>query len=216
MNTVNQQGRHAASTSSISAVGMRGNNREADKFVVRMPEGMRSNVDKAAGLLFTSMNTFVIQAVAEKLDRQSRQALLLDALADTAWRIGLTPDASALAIVSGQLDLAEKEKRQLYEMLFAIAETEGGEWNSSKPTLDGAYWMRGNGLERDTLVEIRAGAGNDLHVVSHQARVGELASTPLKQLGDGYEWLGPLRAPLSAYVKSEFRKLVDEFESRAN
>jgi len=56
------------------------NSRTADKFVVRLPDGIRAQVETAAAGEFTSMNTFVIQAIAEKLDRQQRQEVLLDAL----------------------------------------------------------------------------------------------------------------------------------------
>lgn len=57
-----------------------GNSRTADKFVVRMPDGVRSRVEAAADLDHTSMNTFVVQAIEEKLARAKRQELLLDAL----------------------------------------------------------------------------------------------------------------------------------------
>ncbi|GFM86128.1 hypothetical protein PSCICO_15270 [Pseudomonas cichorii] len=57
------------------------NSREADKFVIRYPDGMREEVHNASVDQYISMNTFVIQAIAEKLDRQKRQDLLLDALA---------------------------------------------------------------------------------------------------------------------------------------
>lgn len=50
--------------------------RTADKFVVRMPDGMRDQVCDAAGEQFTSMNSFVVQAIAEKLGRQNRQAVV--------------------------------------------------------------------------------------------------------------------------------------------
>lgn len=56
--------------------------RDADKFVIRLPYGMRSEVDVAAEDQFTSMNSFILQAIAEKLDRAARQDLLLDALAE--------------------------------------------------------------------------------------------------------------------------------------
>ena len=55
--------------------------RTADKFVVRLPDGMRDEVDVAAGQLDTSMNTIFIQALRQYLDGNKRQALLLDALA---------------------------------------------------------------------------------------------------------------------------------------
>ncbi|MEE5114186.1 Arc family DNA-binding protein [Pseudomonas alliivorans] len=56
--------------------------RDADKFVIRLPNGMRSEVEVAADDQFTSMNSFILQAIAEKLDREGRQDLLLDALAE--------------------------------------------------------------------------------------------------------------------------------------
>lgn len=55
--------------------------RTADKFVVRFPDGMRSLVVKASEADHMSMNTFVVQACKEKLDREHRQELLLKALA---------------------------------------------------------------------------------------------------------------------------------------
>ncbi|WJN61321.1 Arc family DNA-binding protein [Pseudomonas sp. SO81] len=54
--------------------------RTADKFVVRLPDGMRAMVEGKAIDLHTSMNTFVVQAISEKLARGIRQELLLDAL----------------------------------------------------------------------------------------------------------------------------------------
>lgn len=56
------------------------NSRTADKFTVRMPDGMRTRVETAAEADHTSMNTFMVQAVEEKLARAARQELLLDAL----------------------------------------------------------------------------------------------------------------------------------------
>lgn len=58
--------------------------RTADKFVIRMPDGMRNKVDLAAWNLYMSMNSFVIQAIAEKLDRDERQKVLLDILTAAA------------------------------------------------------------------------------------------------------------------------------------
>lgn len=55
--------------------------RTADKFVVRLPEGLRSDIERAAGECDTSMNTVFIQAVRQYLDNQKRQQQLLDALA---------------------------------------------------------------------------------------------------------------------------------------
>lgn len=61
-----------------------GNSRAADKFVVRLPDGVRACIDEAASDMHTSMNAFVVQAIEEKLARGVRQELLLDALEKAA------------------------------------------------------------------------------------------------------------------------------------
>jgi hypothetical protein len=48
---------------------------------------MRAKMDLAAWNLYMSMNSFVITAIAEKLDRDQRQELLLDALVAAAKRV---------------------------------------------------------------------------------------------------------------------------------
>ena len=63
------------------------NARTADKFVIRLPDGMRSNVDDVAGTNHISMNTLIVQAIEEKLARGARQELLLDALQQAADRV---------------------------------------------------------------------------------------------------------------------------------
>ena len=55
--------------------------RTADKFVVRLPEGLREQVDAAAVADDRSMNSVIVQAVKQYLDAQNRQELLLNALA---------------------------------------------------------------------------------------------------------------------------------------
>ncbi|WP_317246686.1 MULTISPECIES: CopG family ribbon-helix-helix protein [Pseudomonas chlororaphis group] len=55
--------------------------RLADKFVVRLPDGMRSQVEAAADSADRSMNSVFIQALRQYLDNQNRQELLLEALA---------------------------------------------------------------------------------------------------------------------------------------
>ena len=66
--------------------------RTADKFIVRFPDGMRDQVATAAGEVFTSMNTFVIQAVAEKLDRDKLQEIALIVLARAAHQVTQTAE----------------------------------------------------------------------------------------------------------------------------
>ncbi|KAB5626252.1 Arc family DNA-binding protein [Pseudomonas putida] len=54
--------------------------READKFVVRLPDGMRDQVAKAADADDRSMNSLIVKAIRDYLDMQQRQQVLLGAL----------------------------------------------------------------------------------------------------------------------------------------
>jgi predicted DNA-binding protein len=63
------------------------NARTADKFVVRMPDGMRSRVEQLAASQHTSMNTEIIRAIEAHLNGQARQKLLLDALEERLTQI---------------------------------------------------------------------------------------------------------------------------------
>jgi|GEM_PF-1538231 len=54
------------------------------KFVVRLPDGLREEIDAAADAADTSMNTIFVRAIRQYLDKQNRQDLLLDALAKAA------------------------------------------------------------------------------------------------------------------------------------
>ena len=58
--------------------------RTADKFVVRLPDGLRADIEAAANASDRSMNSVFIQAVRQYLEGQNRQALLLGALASAA------------------------------------------------------------------------------------------------------------------------------------
>ena len=58
--------------------------RTADKFVVRLPDGLRADIEAAATADDRSMNSVFIQAVRQYLDKQNRQDLLLDSLARAA------------------------------------------------------------------------------------------------------------------------------------
>lgn len=58
--------------------------RTADKFVVRLPDGLRADIEAAANAADRSMNSVFVQAVRQYLDGQNRQTLLLDALAGSA------------------------------------------------------------------------------------------------------------------------------------
>lgn len=54
--------------------------RDADKFVVRLPDGMRDQVAAAATADDRSMNSLIVKALREYLDMQQRQQVLLGAL----------------------------------------------------------------------------------------------------------------------------------------
>lgn len=56
--------------------------RTADKFVVRLPDGLRADIEAAATAADRSMNSVFVQAIRQYLDGQNRQTLLLDALAN--------------------------------------------------------------------------------------------------------------------------------------
>ena len=57
--------------------------RTADKFVVRLPDGLRADIEAAATADDRSMNSVFVKAVRQYLDGQNRQQILLDALANT-------------------------------------------------------------------------------------------------------------------------------------
>lgn len=67
--------------------------RTADKFVVRLPDGLRADIEAAANASDRSMNSVFIQAVRQYLDGQNRQTLLLEALANAG--APLPPDVSS-------------------------------------------------------------------------------------------------------------------------
>lgn len=57
--------------------------RTADKFVVRLPDGLRADIEAAATADDRSMNSVFVKAVRQFLDGQRRQQVLLDVLANT-------------------------------------------------------------------------------------------------------------------------------------
>ncbi|BAW27521.1 Arc family DNA-binding protein [Pseudomonas putida] len=59
----------------------RKSSRDADKFVVRLPDGMRSQITDVSQADERSMNSFVITALRNELAGRKEQALLLESLA---------------------------------------------------------------------------------------------------------------------------------------
>ena len=85
--------------------------RTADKFVVRLPDGLRADIEAAANTGDRSMNSVFIQAVRQYLDGQNRQQILLDALANTVT----TPVNSDPMHIDERVRMAANAKR--YEWL---------------------------------------------------------------------------------------------------
>ncbi|OLU35452.1 Arc family DNA-binding protein [Pseudomonas sp. PA27(2017)] len=56
------------------------NSRTAEKFVIRLPDGMRKAIEDLAVANRSSMNTEMVLALEAHLENQTRQKLLLDAL----------------------------------------------------------------------------------------------------------------------------------------
>lgn len=85
--------------------------RTADKFVVRLPDGLRADIEAAAHASDRSMNSVFVQAVRQYLDGQNRQQILLDALANTVTtpiRGIATADKSSAVAHASHIDDAKR------------------------------------------------------------------------------------------------------------
>lgn len=91
--------------------------RTADKFVVRLPDGLRADIEAAATASDRSMNSVFIQAVRQYLDGQNRQQILLDALANTV----VTPVSAGSLHIDERVKMATNARR--YEWLRDTAFT---------------------------------------------------------------------------------------------
>lgn len=102
-------------------------------------------------------------------------------------------------------------------------------WTEKKPTEEGAYWIRGNGLEADALVQVKQEEGElwcNLHMRNSEPVFA--CGYTIEQLSSEFEWLGPLQASaaLSANHSEDVRHMVpqmvdfspvpDDFRSQAN
>jgi len=61
--------------------------RQLDKFIVRLPDGMRERITNAALTQHISMNSLVVKALENYLGDQRRQQILLDALSEKLERL---------------------------------------------------------------------------------------------------------------------------------
>jgi len=67
------------------------NSRTADKFVVRLPDGLRGRLADAAAARHESMNTLAIQALESYLDQHAELQIILGALREQLERQGKLP-----------------------------------------------------------------------------------------------------------------------------
>lgn len=68
--------------------------RDADKFVVRLPDGMRDQIAVAADASDRSMNSLIVAAIRNELEGRARSNALLEALTQAAQAKGVTHDAA--------------------------------------------------------------------------------------------------------------------------
>jgi|GEM_PF-2687343 len=76
-------------------------------------------------------------------------------------------------------------------------------WTKAKPTTPGAYWIRGNLLQADALIQVKLDEGTlmcNLHMVTTEPDF-EWGYT-IEQLSDDFEWLGPLVVPAQTEQQS--------------
>lgn len=69
-------------------------------------------------------------------------------------------------------------------------------WTQAKPTTPGAYWVRGNSLTADALVQVKLEQGAlwcNLHMRTTEPDFG--CGYAVERLSEKFEWLGPLVAP---------------------
>ncbi|MEA1606126.1 hypothetical protein [Pseudomonas spirodelae] len=118
-----------------------------------------------------------------------------------------TAVALAVATAHHVFEDCEEEARNAIEYLAAlmlasepadITEQPHTDWTHNKPTLPGAYWIRGNLLRADALIEVKRVDDElwcNLHLVNTEHRI-EYGFT-IDQISPDFEWLGPL-APVQA------------------
>lgn len=118
------------------------------------------------------------------------------------WKTAVArAEATVRKVFEGCDDEAREAIEYFAAMLLASEPAETTEqpptdWTHNKPTLPGAYWIRGNLLLTDALVEVKLVDGVlwcNLHQVNTELRFGN--GFTVEQLNPDFEWLGPL-APM--------------------
>ena len=94
----------------------------------------------------------------------------------------------------------QQDRKRLHAFIGDIENGPSG-WSNQKPTQPGAYWIRGNLLQADALVEVKRVDDVlwcNLHLVNTEQRI-EYGFT-IDQLSPDFEWLGPLMPLEVAHV----------------
>ena len=129
--------------------------RTADKFVVRLPDGLRADIEAAANAGDRSMNSVFIQAVRQYLDGQNRQQILLDALANTVT----TPITADSIHIDDRVRMAANAKR--YEWLRDLGRVDDAE--DTVVAGRGIHCFYGEDLDREIDDAMRLARLQELH-----------------------------------------------------
>ena len=143
--------------------------RTADKFVVRLPDGLRADIEAAANADDRSMNSVFVKAVRQYLDGQSRQQILLDVLASTVatpFR-GIVPgrfDTRVPAALADSMHIDDRVKMaanaKRYEWLRNVAATTGSGHTPMVKVAGGpGRWRTGEDLDQSIDQAMRAWPG---------------------------------------------------------
>lgn len=141
--------------------------RTADKFVVRLPDGLRHDIEATANAGDRSMNSVFVQAVRQYLDGQNRQQILLDALASTVTTsirgIATTEKSSVVALhIDDRVRMAANAKR--YEWLRDLNRVDDAE--DTVVAGRGIHCFYGKDLDREIDDAMRLASLEELHPCS--------------------------------------------------
>ncbi|WP_267912081.1 MULTISPECIES: Arc family DNA-binding protein [Pseudomonas] len=129
--------------------------RTADKFVVRLPDGLRADIEAAANADDRSMNSVFVKAVRQYLDGQNRQQILLDALANTVT----TPITADSIHIDDRVRMAANAKR--YEWLRDLGRVDDAE--DTVVAGRGIHCFYGEDLDREIDDAMRLARLQELH-----------------------------------------------------
>ncbi|WP_338137210.1 Arc family DNA-binding protein [Pseudomonas veronii] len=129
--------------------------RTADKFVVRLPDGLRAEIEATANASDRSMNSVFVQAVRQYLDGQNRQQILLDALASAV----INPITTESLHIDDRVKMAADARR--YRQLRDRARIEDAD--NDLLVLRGDTYLTGDELDREIDTALRLARLEELH-----------------------------------------------------